>query len=144
MAMQKRFQVAHHDVFPAGAFLVGEVEPVTDYNAPQRSDGSRPQQLDKDTNLPLWSVQVLDADSEASKRDKTLTVKIAAKHQPVPPSNDTPFPFTPVEFVGLTALPWVDDSGNGRPRIAWSFKADDLAAPGQAASRKPATDGKAA
>lgn len=133
MAMQKRFPVAFDAVFPRGAFLVGEVEAVADFNAAAREDGSRPQQLDKDTRLPVWSVQVLDADPEASKRDKTVTVKLLASHQPVPPSNETPFPFTPVEFVGLTALPWIDDNGAGRARIAWSFRADDLTAPGASA-----------
>ncbi|MCG7320812.1 plasmid replication, integration and excision activator [Arsenicicoccus bolidensis] len=130
MAMQKRFPVRFEDVFPRGAFLVSEVEAVTDFNAPVRGDGSRPQQLDKDNGLPLWSVQVLDADEEAGKREKTVSVKIAASHQPVPPTNDGPFPFVPVEFVGLTALAWVDESGS-RPRIAWSFKAASLVAPGQ-------------
>ena len=130
MAMQKRFPVAFEAVFPAGAFLVGGVEAVTDFTAPQRADGSRPQQVDRDSGLLLWSVQVLDADPEASKREKTVSVKIAAPVQPVPPVNTTPFPFTPVEFTGLTALPWIDDSGSGRARIAWSFRAEGLAAPG--------------
>lgn len=138
MAMQRRLTVSQNQVFPAGAFLVGEVEAVTDYNAPQRADGTRPQQHCKETGLLLWSVQVLDADPEAGKRDKTVTVKIAAPVQPVPPTNSTPFPFTPVEFVGLTALPWVDDSGQ-RPRLSWSFRADGFAAtatPAAAASGK--------
>ena len=103
MAVQRRIKVAFADVFPAGAFLVGEVEAVTDFNAPARADGSRPQLLDKESGLPVWSVPVLDADPQASKRDKTLTVKVSAAHQPVPPENKTPFPFRPVEFVGLTA-----------------------------------------
>ena len=141
MAMAKRFPVAFDAVFPRGAFLVGEVEAVADFNAAAREDGSRPQQLDKDTGLPLWSVPIFDADAEAGKKDKAITVKIAAAHQPVPPTNDTPFPFTAVEFVGLTALPWVDDSGN-RPRIAWSFKADAITAPG--ASRKSTGSGSPA
>lgn len=141
MAIQKRFPVQHSDVFPAGAWLGGPIEAVTDFNAPARPDGSRPQQLDKDTGLPLWSVPIFDADAEAGKKDKAITVKIAAAHQPVPPTNDTPFPFTAVEFVGLTALPWVDDSGN-RPRIAWSFKADAITAPG--ASRKSTGSGSPA
>ncbi|MCG7321625.1 plasmid replication, integration and excision activator [Arsenicicoccus bolidensis] len=93
-----------------------------DFNAPSRADGSKPQQLDKDSGLPLWAVQVLDSDPEPSKASKTVTVKIAPAHQPVPPANEAPFPFTPVEFTDLTALPWVDISGS-RPRIAWSFKA---------------------
>ncbi|WP_409482774.1 plasmid replication, integration and excision activator [Arsenicicoccus dermatophilus] len=131
MAMQKRIPFAHHTVFPHSTFLVGEVAPVVDFNAAARPDGSRPQQVDRDTGLPVWAVQVLDADPEAGKKDKTVTVKIVAAHQPVPPTNETPFPFTPVEFVGLTALPYVEEMGNGRARIAWSYRAEGMVAPGQ-------------
>ena len=105
MAMQKRFRVAHGEVFPAGAFLKGAVEPVADFNAGKREDGSRPQQVDRDTGLLLWQAVVLDADEEAGKKDTALTVKFAAKVQPVPPANPTSFPWTPVEFV------WLDRAG---------------------------------
>lgn len=132
MAMQRRFPVQFQVAFPAGAFLVGLVEAVTDFNAPQRADGSRPQQLDKDSGLPLWQFQIVDADAAAAKRERTASIKVAAPHQPVPPTNDSGLPFTPVELLGLTAMPYVDDSGNGRPRIAWSFRADGLCAPGKA------------
>ena len=145
MAIARRIPVSFADVFPAGAFLVGEVEPVADFNAPARADGSRPQQLDKDNGLPVWSVPVLDADPEASKRDKTVTVKVSAPYQPVPPTNPTPFPFTPVEFVGLTITGWVDDNGP-RARLAWSIRAEDICAPGEAlkAGRKSRSDDTAA
>lgn len=136
MAVQRRIKVGFADVFPAGAFLVGEVEAVTDFNAGPRADGSRPQQLDKESGLPVWSVPVLDADPEASKRDKTVTVKVAAAHQPVPPENKTPFPFRPVEFVGLTITAWVDDNGP-RARLAWSLRAEGLCGPGES-DRQPA------
>lgn len=129
MAMQKRMRVGHRDVFPSGAYLVGAVEAVADFNSSAREDGSRPQQRDKDTGLPVWSVPVLDADELAGKREKTVTIKLLAEVQPVPPKNETPFPFTPVEFVGLTALPYIDDSGN-RPRIVWSYRADGMTTPG--------------
>ena len=129
MAMQKRFKVEHGDVFPAGAFLKGAVEPVFDFNADKRADGSRPQQVDKDTGLLMWQAVVLDADEEAGKRETALSVKFASKAQPVAPENKTPFPWTPVEFVGLTALAYVDDGG-GRPRIAWSFRAEGMVEPG--------------
>ena len=50
MAMQKRFKVAFADVFPNSAFLKvgpnGPVEPVLDFTADRRPDGSRPQQVD--------------------------------------------------------------------------------------------------
>lgn len=91
MAMQKRFRVEHGEVFPRGAFLKGEVEPVLDYDAEVRPDGSRPQQVDKESGLLLWQAVVLDADEEAGKRDTAVTVKFAAKVRPVPPANDTSF-----------------------------------------------------
>ncbi|NHA69919.1 plasmid replication, integration and excision activator [Phycicoccus sp. CMS6Z-2] len=128
MAMQRRMKVAHGDVFPAGAFLKGVVEPVSDFNASPREDGSRPQQVDKDTGLLLWQATVLDADEEASRKETAVSVKFAAKQQPVPPENKSGMPWTPVEFVGLTALAWIDDSGP-RPRLAWSFRAEGMVAP---------------
>jgi hypothetical protein len=135
MAMQKRFKVAHGDVFPMGAFLKGAVEPVADFSAPKREDGSRPQQVDKETGLLLWQVTVLDADEEAGKKETALSVKFVAKVRPVPPENKTPYPWTPVEFTGLSALAWVeytggkDGEGHDRTRIAWSFRAEGMVEP---------------
>ncbi|WP_460701440.1 plasmid replication, integration and excision activator [Myceligenerans halotolerans] len=144
MAMQRRFAVEHSMVFPAGAQMKGSVEPVSDFNAPAREDGSRPQQIDKDTGLPLWQVVVSDMDEEASKRDTGVAVKIAAPHQPVPPAPvEVTIPGLGkiavrfIEFVGLTAMPYVDDNGT-RPRIAWSYRAEDICAPGKANEATPA------
>ena len=141
MVMQKRFKVAHGDVFPMGAYMKGAVDAVPDFDAAQRSDGSRPQLVDKESGLPLWQVTVLDADEEASKRETAVTVKLAAKVQPVPPEKPTDMPWRPVEFVGLTALGWVeysggkDREGRDRARVSWSLRADDIVAPGEA--KKP-------
>lgn len=127
--MQRRIQVRHVDVFPAGAFMKGAVEPVDDFDAAPRKDGSRPQQVDRDTGLLLWQATVIDADVEASKRDTAVSVKFAARVRPVPPENTSGGPWTPVVFTGLTALAWIDDSGM-RPRIAWSYRAEGIEAPG--------------
>lgn len=137
MAIQRRIPVNHADVFPQGAYIVGEVEPVLDFNAPKREDGSRAQQVDKDNGLLMWSVQVLDADPDAGKREKTMNVKLAAKHQPVPPENTTGMPFCPVEFVDLVAVPWIDDNGP-RPRLAWSLRAAEMTKPGTSNKAKAA------
>ncbi len=131
MAIKQRFEIEHSVAFPKGAFLRGVVEPVADFQAEKRPDGTRPQQRDKETGLPLWQCVVIDADDDAGKKDIGVTVKFAAAHQPVPPANKSGLPWTPVEFVGLTALPYIDDGGN-RPRIAWSFRAERLVAPGEA------------
>ncbi|MGB3684778.1 MAG: plasmid replication, integration and excision activator [Ornithinimicrobium sp.] len=127
MAIAKRLQVKHEDVFAHGAFVVSEVSQVLDFDASTREN--KVQARDKDNGLPLWQVEVLDADPEASKKGRTVTVKFAAKVQPIPPTEMDGVPFRPVEFTGLTALPYVDSNGNFA-RIAWSFRADGMQAPG--------------
>ncbi len=126
MAIARRFKIGHDEVFPFGAFLVGEVGPVFDYD--KSSKDLKVQQVDKDNGLLLWSVEVLDADPEAGKKSKTVTVKIPAKVQPVPPEALPGLPFRPVVFAGLSALPYIDDAGKFS-RIVWSFKAEAMAAP---------------
>jgi hypothetical protein len=126
MAISRRFSIQHETAFPKGAFLRGEVEPVADFQAEQLPDGSRPQQRDKESGLPLWQCTVIDMDEDAGRKDIGVSVKFVASKMPEVPKNNTPFPWTPVRFEGLTALPYVDDSGN-RARIAWSFRAERMA-----------------
>lgn len=128
MAMPRRLNMKFDGPFPNGAYLVGEVTPVLDFNAGKRPDGSMPQKIDEESGLPVWTVPVLDADPEARKNEKTVNVKILAKHQPVPPANDTGLPFVPVEFTGLIAVPWIDTNGP-RPRLQWSLTAAEMIAP---------------
>ncbi|NMM25137.1 MAG: plasmid replication, integration and excision activator [Phycicoccus sp.] len=128
MAIARRFKIGHDEVFPFGAYLVAEVGPVFDYD--KSSKDAKVQQVDKDNGLPLWSVEVLDADPEAGKKSKTVTVKIAARVQPVPPEALPGLPFRPVVFQGLSALPYIDDAGKFS-RIVWSFKAEAMTAPGK-------------
>ena len=128
MAIARRFKIGHDEVFPFGAYLVAEVGPVFDFE--KSSKDAKVQQVDKDNGLPLWSVEVLDADPEAGKKSKTVTVKIAARVQPVPPEALPGLPFRPVVFQGLSALPYIDDGGKFS-RIVWSFKAESMTAPGK-------------
>ena len=141
MALAKRFPVSHGDVFPHGAYVISEVTAVSDYD--RSTKDRKVQQVDKDTGLPLWSVEVLDADPDAGKKARTVSVKLAAKHQPVPPEAPAGTPFAPVEFDGLSALPYIDDGGNFA-RIAWSFKATNLHAPGKKSPNTTAGTGSSA
>ncbi|MEU7811472.1 plasmid replication, integration and excision activator [Pseudonocardia sp. NPDC049154] len=126
MAIKNRFPVSMGDVFPHGAYVVSEVEAVRDFD--KSSQGRPVQQLDKESGLPVWSVSVLDADPDARRADKTVVVKLAATHQPVPPETLAGMPFRPVEFDGLTVTPYVQENG-GRPRVAYSFRATAMRAP---------------
>ena len=145
MAMARRFRVDHGEVFPRGAFLKGAMEPVPDFGSPLREDGTRPQARDKETGLLVWQATILDADEDAGKRETAITVKFLANVRPVPPENTSGSPWTQVEFTGLTALAWIeynggkDREGRDRARIAWSYRAEGMIAPGH-----DGTAGKAA
>jgi hypothetical protein len=142
VAINGRFRVSMEDVFPAGAYVVGEVEAVRDFekSTPERFAQAR----DKETGELLWSVPVLDADESAPKSAKTVVVKISAPVQPVPPEAVAGLPFRPVEFEGLTVTPYLDDKRN---RVTYSLRARAMRSPAAriAGPGKPiSAEGKAA
>ena len=124
-----RFAVEFGEVFPFGAFVLG-VEPSMAFSA----DASAPkvQERDKETGQLVWVVRALDANEEAARFGAEFKVKISADHQPVPPEKLPGFPFPPAEFDGLTITPYANNKG----RIAHSFRAKGMQAPG-GAGRKP-------
>jgi hypothetical protein len=128
MSIPKWLQVGHDQVFSLGAFLVSEVTPMIDFD--KSSGENRVQARDRDTGLPMWQVEVLDVDPAAPKRSRTVTVKFAAPTQPSAPAKPSGTPLTPVVFDGLMALPYVEKSGDFS-RIAWSFRASAMRAPGK-------------
>ena len=144
MALQGQIPVPFGAVFPDGAYAAGSFEMVRDFD---RSSGDRVvQQADKHSGLPLWVVEVIDADPEA--RQRMVKVKIAAQVQPVLPAPAPGSPFTAVEFDGMTATPYVDssrcqakDTGRCGARVAYSFKAAGVRAPARGMGR-PAPEHK--
>ena len=130
-----RFAADFGEVFPFGAFVLG-VEPSMEF----QSDAQAPkrQERDRETNQLVWVVRALDANEEAARFGAEFKVKISAPQQPVPPSKIQGFPYAPVEFEGLTITPYA----NNRGRIAHSFRAKGMRAPGSAkagrSEQKPA------
>lgn len=115
MALQGPIPVQFAQVFPHGAFAAGVIEPVRDFDASK--DGRFVQAKDRESGLPLWAVDVIDADPAA--RVKTARVKIAASDQPTLPPAAPGMPFSPVELTGLAVIPYVNPAG----RLAYSLKA---------------------
>ena len=138
MALQGPFPVEFGTVFPSGVYAAGGFEMVKDY---ERSRGDLViQQTDKVTGLPLWVIEVIDADPGA--RQRTVKVKVAAPYQPVLPDAPPGSPFVPVEFEGLQATPWVDasrcrakETGKCGARMAYSLKATGVRAPARLPAR---------
>jgi hypothetical protein len=112
-----RFRVEHGEVFPAGCLLVpGSIGPVEDYDEATRL---RTPAHDKGTGLGLYQARVIDRDPALGTRARETVVKIAARHQPLPPSDEV---MCEVEFEGLTVTPYVNDRG----RLAYSLRASGL------------------
>jgi hypothetical protein len=127
MAIKGAIEMGHGDVFPHGCFAVGEVQAMRDFDRSTKDQAV--QALDRDTGLLVWTVDVVDADPDA--RERTVRVKLVAPVQPVMPAATDGTPFRPVEFDGLTATPYVATTASGRGRLAWSFRATTVRAPGR-------------
>ena len=136
MAFLGPFPVEFGAVFPSGAYAAGGVEKVRDFD---KSSGDRVvQQTDKVTGLPLWVVEVIDADPEA--RQRTVKVKVAAEYQPVLPPPVPGSPFIRGRVRGHDRHPYVDTGrcqGKGKcaARQAYSLKATGVRAPSRAMPR---------
>jgi hypothetical protein len=143
MALQGPIPVQFGQVFPDGAYAAGSFEMVRDFD---RSTADRIiQQADKDSGLPLWVVEVIDAQEDA--RQRTVKVKVAAQVQPVLPPPAPGSPFTAIEFEGMTATPYVDSGrcqGKGKcaARQAYSLKATGVRAPSRQGVRPPTPEHK--
>ncbi|MGH9116431.1 MAG: plasmid replication, integration and excision activator [Acidimicrobiales bacterium] len=135
MALQGAIPVEFGEVFPQGCFAVGEVEPVRDFE--RSTKDSFVQAVDKVSGLLWWSIDVVDGDPAA--RDKMVRVKLAAAVKPTPPAQVDGVPFRPVELDGLAVTPYVVTTASGRGRLAYSFRAKGLRAPGPRAVKAAAS-----
>ena len=125
MALQGPIPVEFGVVFPSGAYAAGAFEPVRNFDA---STGEKfVQSNDKTSGIPLWVIEVIDADPAA--RTRAVKVKVAAHEQPGVPAGQHGSPFTPVEFTGMAVTYYVNQAG----RLAYSLKAGGVRAPGRPA-----------
>ena len=129
MAMPRRIKIEFGQAFPYGVFAVSPVTPLRDFDKSSRD--REVQAVDEESGMPVWTIDVLDADPAARRSERQFSVRITAPVQPVVPAAIADLPFRPIEFEGLTATPYVADSG-GRGRVAWSMRASGMRAPGPA------------
>ncbi|MCE7011509.1 hypothetical protein LWC34_53160 [Kibdelosporangium philippinense] len=140
------FAIDHDVMFPQGVFLVGEIQPLTEYQSQEDRARNRPvrPRIDEATGLPLFKGTFADPSAEKD-RDKSFTVLFAAKVQPVPPAAVPGIPFRPVVLEGLSVQPRAETSGQAK-WITWTVRATGMRAVDAAPARatKSAGDAKAA
>ncbi|HEY0449453.1 hypothetical protein [Actinophytocola sp.] len=137
-----RFAVEFDLLFPQGVYIVGDIVPVTEYQSQEDKARNRPvrPRIDEATGMPIYKVTIADPSAEKD-RDKSITVEIAAKVQPVPPAAVGNLPFRPVILEGLTVQPRAEASGQAK-WITWVVRATGMravdAAPAKSAPSKSA------
>lgn len=86
------------------AWAMGGVEAEKDWD--RSSPEKFVQKIDPATGLRVWSLVVADPQSQTQRK-----IKILCDDEPVVPEPSQGLPFVPVEFVGLSVRPWLNDRG---------------------------------
>jgi hypothetical protein len=125
MAAPKNIRLAadFDEWFPQGLYLVGDIQPVTEYQSPEDRARNRPvrPRTDEVTGLPLYRGTFADPSAEKD-REKSVTVEFACAHQPVPPQAVAGMPFRPVVLDGMTVQPRAEASSQAK-WITWVIRA---------------------
>lgn len=112
IARGTRFPMQFEMAFPKGLVLVGEIEPVTEYQSQedrQRGREARPR-LDERTGMRLWKGTATDPSETRAKR-ASFEVLFIADVQPVPTTEEVLPGMRPLELDGLEVEPRVTGQG---------------------------------
>jgi hypothetical protein len=123
-----RFQIEFDAMFPQGLYLIGEIQPLTEYQSQDDRARNRPvrPRIDEATGLPMFRGTFADPSAE-KERDKSITIDFAAKVQPVPPASVPGLPFAPVVLEGLTVQPRAESTGQAK-WVTWVVRATGMRA----------------
>jgi hypothetical protein len=123
-----RFAISFDELFPEGAYLMGDIQPLTEYQSQEDKARNRPlrPRIDEATGKRLYRATIADPSAE-KERDKSISVEIAADVQPVPPETVGNLPFRPVVLEGLTVQPRAEASGQAK-WIIWVVRATGVRA----------------
>ncbi|MEV4317816.1 hypothetical protein [Actinocrispum sp. NPDC049592] len=138
-----RFEIDFDTMFPHGLFLIGELQPLTEYQSQEDRARNRPvrPRIDEATGFPLFKGMFADPSAEKD-RDKSLSIEFAAKVQPVPPQSIPGMPFVPVRLEGLTVQPRAEASGQAK-WVTWVVRATGMRAVDAPATSRGSKSGSA-
>ena len=112
--------------FPQGLFLVGEIQPVMEYQSQEDRARNRPARprFDEVSGVPLFRGTFADPAADKD-REKSVTVEFACASQPVRPEPIAGMPFRPVVLEGMTVQPRAEISGHAK-WITWVIQATGM------------------
>ncbi|MFI7670818.1 hypothetical protein [Nocardia sp. NPDC049526] len=136
------FAPAFREAFPKGLFLLGDIEPVTEFNRDRNAPKIQKQELDADgngTGRRLWKGTVTDPDA-ANAKNASYDVIFASPVQPVPAVAEIVPGMTPIELEGLEIKPKIQGSGEFKS-IGWSIRATGIKGDTSGSKQAPADPG---
>ncbi|MET8653826.1 hypothetical protein [Nocardia aurea] len=121
------FRPDFHEAFPKGLFLLGDIEPVTEFS--QDRNAPKVQKLDIDyegngTGKRLWKGTVTDPCASNAK-NAAIDVTFVAEYQPVPAALEIVPGMTPIELEGLMVKPKIAGAGEFKS-IGWTVRATGI------------------
>ncbi|MGW0182857.1 hypothetical protein [Nocardia sp. NPDC003345] len=138
------FRPEFREAFPKGLFLLGGIEPVTEFNKDRHAPKIQKQELDEDgngTGRRLWKGTVTDPDAPNAK-NASYDVIFASPVQPVPSAAEIVPGMTPIELEDLEIKPKVQGNGEFKS-IGWSIRASGIKGDTSGAKQAPADPGAA-
>ena len=86
-------------------------------NPEPKTDQQGKQRFERDTNLPMWSIQVMALDA---KGGEMLNVTVVSEAKPAVTVGELVVP------VELEALPWANTDRDGKVRSGIAYRASEL------------------
>ena len=121
------FRPDFHEAFPKGLFLLGEIEPVTEFSRDRNAPKVQKLDFDYDgngTGKRLWKGTVTDP-TAGNPKTASFEVTFVADVQPVPAAAEIVPGMTPIELEGLMVKPKVTGSGEFKS-IGWTVRATGI------------------
>ncbi|BCK54004.1 hypothetical protein [Nocardia wallacei] len=126
------------DAFPMGLFLLGEIQPVTEFSTDRNAPKRQRVDLDNDgngTGKRLWKGTVTDP-SAANAKQASFEVVFVADQQPVPSAPEISKNVRPIELEGLHVKPKMAGQGEYKS-IAWTVRATGIKGDNSGAKQPP-------
>lgn len=130
------------EAFPKGLFLLGDVEPMTEFNSDRNAPRRQRVDLNEDGNgsgKRLWKATVTDPDAPNAKQ-ASFDVMFVADQMPVPSAPEVAPGMRPIVLEGLQVKPKMAGQGEYKS-IGWNIRATGIKGDTSGSKQAPADPG---
>jgi hypothetical protein len=122
------FRPEFRESFPMGLFLLGEVQPMTEFTTDRNAPKRQKQDYDSEgngTGKRLWKATVIDPAGASSVKHAGFEVVFVSDVQPVPSAPEISEGMRPIVLEGLQVKPKMSGQGEYKS-IGWTVRATGI------------------